>query len=258
MSNERVQELISATADRELDPEERVELDQLLQDSPEARQFQSDLAEIDTLLRELPVLEPPRSLRTQITDRLESVPQSSSRSILTWLWQPNFGAVLRYGAAATFGLLLGVAVYEGQLLDTTTTDITDLVGTMTSDSLRPPTDIIDSYSIRSRGFESLARIAHRDDILLLHVQINAEDSVELVVNFAPAGLRLDAISQSRDALESIEYVGDTLRVQASGHNRFSVLLRRDDDATLTDEAKIEFNFSVDGRFLQRQALHTTW
>ena len=75
MTESRVLELISAAADGELDHDDQAALDRLLESTPEAREFESELQKMDKLFRELPDLEPPTSLHATIMAQARKIPR---------------------------------------------------------------------------------------------------------------------------------------------------------------------------------------
>ncbi|MGH8166073.1 MAG: hypothetical protein ACREQ1_02475, partial [Woeseiaceae bacterium] len=88
-------ELVSAATDGALDRGERAELDRLLEESPESRAFQTDLENLESLLREIPLPDLPETLHADIMARVP-VPQArSTGSMRAWLRAP--APILRYG-----------------------------------------------------------------------------------------------------------------------------------------------------------------
>lgn len=258
MSNERVLELISAAADGKLSDADREELGRLLEESPEARRLHSDLERLDSFLRKVPELTPPGSLHDRIMAST-SLPRAKKQRGAV----PRFGSLapsglLRYGMATAAGVLLAVGLYESQPRIAGTPDFTDLVGTMSPSRHRAAAEIVDSYSIHEAGLEGQVSLERRDGLLLLEIAIDADTPVDISVDFASAGTRLDALMQHENSFESIEVTDQILHVRARGRKQLTVLLQRVDQVKLEDRNKINVQFSNDGRLLERGELAPAW
>ena len=256
MNGNRGLELISAAADGDLGRGERAELDRLLEQSPEAHAFQTDLENLESLLAEIPPPDLPETLHADIMARVP-VPQArSTGSLLTWLGSSE--PILRYGLATAAGLLLAVGFYESPLSVSHSGNVIDLVGTMAPAGNRSDMDLVDSYAFRSDGLDTLIQLERRNDSLSLDIRIDADEPVDLAVNLAGSGARLEALSQNESPLESISLTDQILRIQALGRRRITAYLRRVDDTDFAGEAKIALEFSSEGKLLQQGSLETTW
>jgi hypothetical protein len=256
MSDNGALELVSAAADGDLRHADRAELDRLLAESPEVRRFQADLETLESLFRDLPLPDMPATLHADIMARAAVPRTRSAGSILDWLRLPT--PALRYGLATAAGLLLAVAFYESRPTFSKVADLSELVGTMAPTGTRTDTDIVDTYAFRAEGLESLVQLERRNGSLLLDIRIDAEESIDIAVNFADAGVRLEALSQNESSLESIALAGQVLRIQALGRRRITALLHRVDDTVFAGEAKIELEFSSKGKLLQQGSLVPAW
>ncbi len=258
MTDQRTLELVSAAADGELNAGEQAELENLLESSAEAREFQMELAEMDSLLAKVPAIEPPGSLHTQIVDCITLSQEKAGNSLLGWLRPPQFMPVLRYGLAAAAGLLLAASFYESQSLFPSNDDFDDLVGTMAPSRVVAEADIIDTFDFRSNGLRSLVQLQRRNNDIYLDIQIEADGSLDISVDMSGTGVRPGALAQLDNSLESIVVEDQALKLRATGQRRLTVLLRRVDDASIAEEAKITLEFSSDGRLLEQGSLQATW
>ncbi len=258
MTDERTLELVSAAADGELNASEQAELERLLETSSEARKFQVELAEMDSLLGEIPAIEPPDSLHTQIVNRISLPQKKTDTSFLSWLRPPQFMPVLRYGLAAAAGLLLATSFYESQSLFSANNDFDDLVGTMAPNRVVAEADILDTFDFRSDGLESLVQLQRRNKDIYLDIQIDADTALNIAVDMSSTGVRPGALAQLDHSLESIVVEDQALHLRATGQRRLTVLLRRVDDAPIVGEAKITLEFSSDGRLLEQGSLRASW
>ncbi|NIA27696.1 MAG: hypothetical protein GWP02_06535 [Desulfobulbaceae bacterium] len=258
MTDQRTLELVSAAADGELNSSERTELEQLLENSAEAREFQAELAEMGSLLEAVPAVEPPESLHLQIVNSVTLPQKKADTSFLGWLRPPQLMPVLRYGLATAAGLLLAASFYESQSLFPANDDFDKLVGTMAPSRVVADADILDTFDFRSNGLESLIQLQRRNNDLYLDIQIDADAALDISVDMSSTGVRPGALAQLDHSLESIVVKDQTLQMRATGQRRLTVLLRRVDDAPIAEEAKIALEFSSDGRLLEQGSLQAIW
>jgi len=258
MKDQRTLELVSAAADGELNASERAELEQLLEISAEAREFQTDLAEMDSLLGKVPAIEPPDSLHTQIVNSVKLPQKKADTSLPGWLRTPQFMPVLRYGLSAAAGLLLAASFYESQSMFPSNSDFDDLVGTMAPSRVVAEAEILDTFDFRSDGLESLVQLQRRNNDLYLDIQIDADAALDISVDMSSTDVRPGALAQLDHSLESIVVESQALQLRATGQRRLTVLLRRVDDASIAEEARITLEFSSDGRLLERGYLQANW
>jgi len=258
MTDQRTLEMISAAADGELNASERAELEQLLENSAEARKFQAELAEMDSLLGDVPAVEPPDSLHLQIVNCVTLPQNKTDTSFLRWLKPPQFLPALRYGLAAAVGVLLAASFYESQSLFPSDHDFDDLVGTMAPTRVVAEADILDTFDFRIDGLESLVQLQRRDNDVFLDIQIDADASLDISVDMSSSGVRPGALAQLDSSLESIVVEDQALQLRATGQRRLTVLLRRVDDTSIAEEAKITLEFSSDGKLLEQGYLQATW
>jgi len=258
MTDQRTLELVSAAADGELNTSERAELEQLLENSAEARKFQAELADMNSLLGDVPAIEPPDSLHLQIVNRVTLPQIKTDKPFLDWLRPSQFMPVLRYGLAAAAGILLAASFYESQSLFPTNNDFDDLVGTMAPNRVVAEADILDTFDFRTDGLESLVQLQRRDNDVFLDIQIDANTALDIAVDMSSTGVRPGALAQLDDSLESIVVKDQVLQLRATGQRRLTVLLRRVNDTSIAGEAKITLEFSSDGRLLEQGSLQASW
>ena len=234
MTVDRELELVSAAIDGDLGTGDQAKLNALLENSMEARKFKSDLEQLDSLMSNIPDLEPPKALYSSITARTQATGRNAS--IMEWLRALQPSAGLRYALAAAVGALVVAVLFDGQTMLLDETDITDLVGTMAPVNASAGANIVDSFSIRGDGLESLVQLQRREEFMLLVVRVDAVAPIDILVDFAGAGLVPDAVSQINSEFESIVIGGQALQMRALGRQRMSILLRRVDDTAFAGEA----------------------
>ena len=256
MSDERAFELLSAAADDDLTAAEQAELEKLLRELPQAENLKADMDQLEEIMANVADVDPPSRLRDEIM-QAASLPQPSAKwSFADWLHPIRSGAVLRYGFSAAIGALLVIAVYEGQPHLGPITDITELVGTMAPDSGGVGRSVLDTFSFERTGVSSIVRLEQRDDALVLDVRIDTTRPVEISMDFAAAGLEVEALAQTQSSFESIQFADNVLKVKGRGKRRFSVLLHARDDTSSASNAEIALEFSSDGKLLQQGSLNS--
>ena len=244
-------ELISAAIDGELDAEGQVELGLLLESSEEARELKSELEKLDSLLKDVPVLEPSESLHAQI---MANVKLQRQPSVLNWARPLVPGEGLRYAIAAAAGALVVAIFISNQSMQPGTIDFEDLVGTMAPDNASADSNIIDSFAVREEGLESLVQLRLNGTDLLLDIDADTTQRLEISVDLGGTGLWPHALAQIDGRSESISITGQGLQIETLGKQRLTILLGRVDDAAFTGEAKIALEFSSEGKLHQRGAL----
>lgn len=238
MTDERNLELVSAGVDGELNGDEQIELDLLLESSAEARELQSELEDLDSLLKSVPDIEPPSSLNSQIMAQVEQQPAKSKPSALSWWHDLIPGAGLRYALATGAGALIALIIIGGVPTVPSTIDYSDLVGTMSPSTDVGSTDILDSFTFRQEGLESLIQLRLSGGIAFLDIQADAAQPLDISIDPGDAG--------------------QALQVQALGQQRLTILLHRDVAAVQPGETRITLEISSEGKLLDQGELKATW
>jgi hypothetical protein len=136
-------------------------------------------------------------------------------------------------------------------------DLTELVGSMAPKRERSGADLLDTYEFRDAGIQCLLSLERRNGMLLLDIRVDADAPVDISVDLADAGVRLEALAQMENSLESIETDGRSLRIRAQGQRQLTALLQRAEEPGRQGEP-INLKFSVNGRLLQRGTLTPAW
>ncbi len=254
MTEEQKLELISAAIDGELDADDRVELGLLLESSEEARELKSELEKLDSLLKDVPVLEPSESLHAQIMNRVNA---QRMPSVLNWARPLIPGDGLRYAIAAAAGALVVAIFISSQSMQPGTIEFKDLVGTMAPDNASADSNIIDSFAVREECFVTQVQLRLNDTDLLLDIDADTTQRLDISVDLGGTGLWPDALAQIDGRSESISIIGQVLQIETLGKQRLTILLGRVDDAAVTGEAKITLEFSSEGKLRQRATLRAT-
>ena len=257
MTRERLMELISAEADEALTDTEQAELERLLAEYPEGRRYRADLARLESVLGEAAEPEIPVTLRASIMSRAVrgARPPATRRAGLR---MPGPLPVLRYGLAGAAGMLLAVAWFGNQPAHNGAPNLDELVGTITSHRSRAGAEELGAYRLRTQGVESDVRLLRRDGALLLDIRIAADRPIDLRVNLAGAGVRLDAVAQDEGPVDFIQFADEELHVRGLGERRLIAVLHRTDDKVVAGGGRIELDYSSGGKLLQQGSLKPAW
>ena len=227
MLEARALELINAEIDGELKPDERAELDAILESSAEARAMKAELLKFVNLLDSVPERAPPEALAGRILERIpvrKGRPAFSLASLIS-SFQP-----LPSGLAFAAGLLLTVGVYELSPEHQAPDDLSSMVGTMLMDSQPDPSAQDARLAISAPGVLGSVALSDAGDTLILSFDVAAEQETEIVIAMADAGLGFRGIargpSSEPEGGEYYEFAGGVLRVVSETGRPFNVYLRR--------------------------------
>lgn len=228
MISESIKILVHRAIDGELSQSERGDFEQLLESSPDVRQFYTQLQALAALPGQLPPVDPPAELRNQILTgvangqrrrkSLGSNPRSIGALIGTLL-TPR----LAYGLAA--GLIVGIGVtavtlnnHSGQL------NPLDLSGTLTSGKDSKGLTRVDADSFGDG--QAVGQIAVDAGSGLTYIQIALETTQEisLVLEFDPLAYTLRAFEQQSPISGEIASGHGLLRATHVGDNRYLFVL----------------------------------
>ena len=262
MTDQRELELVSASLDGELDAEEQKELDALLESSSEARELQSEFAQLDSLLSEVPDVQPPASLHAQIMAQNNqpgakpSVEKNSS--LVGMLGDLVPGSGLRYVLATGAGAIIALLVVSVQPIDSNAIDYSDLVGTMSPNAGTNVADVLDSYEFASEGVESVVQLRLSEGLVFIDITTDSSQPLNISADFSSAGLWPDAVAQIQGRSESLAIAGQAVQIQTSGRQQLTILLHRADATEVATDAEISLEFSSEGELLDRGGLKAAW
>jgi hypothetical protein len=258
MTEQREQELVSASIDGELNGDERIELDSLLESSSEARELKTELEQLDSLLNELPDLDPPPSLHASIMAQSEPRRAENPTSAFSWLRDLVPGSGLRYVLATGAGALVALIVVGGQPLDPVPFDYSQMVGTMSPNATQDGSDILDSYTFSMGAIAGQMQLRRVGDVMFLDIEADTDQPLDIAADFGGAGLSPDLVAQVDGRAKSIAIAGQAIQVKTSGKQRLTILLRRVNDAKTAGEAEISLEISSEGRVLDTGVLTASW
>jgi len=258
MTEKNELELVSAAIDGELDIDEQRELDALLATSAEAQALRSDLEQLDSLLKEIPEMDPPGFLLTQIMAQSQPEAAPKRASAFDWLRQFAPGAGLRYALAASAGALVAAIIITAAEQPPGAIDVADLVGTMAPGTGTDASNVLANFAYQADDIESTVQLRAADSELYLDIQ--SESGVPLDIDISLGGTELSplAMAQVEGQHRSVQIAGQNLKFQTEGTQHTTILLRRADARTSAGNADITVELSSNGRLLRQGVLQATW
>lgn len=251
MINENLIALIHAGVDGELDDRQRLELEQALDGSEEARAYQAGLLKFCSLLEDQQGPELPQGLHRNILDSI-NLPSRPANG-------RGFGALpgfIRYGMAAAAGLLLAIGIMDTQPVNMDSRDLDNMVGTIMQNDSRSRAVTLGSFSFDLDEVVSSVNLQQRDSTLVLDVVLDSPHVVDISLNYSGDGLVFDAIAQIQSDLDSIGVNGQAIQISGRGRQHFAVLLHRESGPAEPGEARFELGFARNGRTVKEGTLVT--
>jgi len=261
MLDQRIIELINAGVDGELGPEERRELEAVLDSSPEAVTFRLELLELNNAIRDMPEMDPPPAQARNILDQV----QLPVRPKLFKL--PGFLAGLNPvagGLAFATGLLLAVGFYETGSRNVTQQDTVNMVGTMVaSDQLKVPGQWDrapgqgDRLLLDLDGLSGTVSLIVSENGQALEFDLVSSQVFEIELDLKMSGLMVNGFAQDDRGdgsfIDTLELLGRTMRVVNQGSHHFVVFLRQSPDSK-NHGKDIRIGISHDGQRVYEDTL----
>lgn len=250
MNDDRARDLINAELDDELTATEQRELAALLETSAEARAYRDGMQEVHGLLSDLPRVALPEQLHEQITATLVAPgPVNAPNASAAAAWP----AVVRYGLAASLGLMLAVGFYEARPAGPANANIEDMVGTMAPGPKHRPGE---RMRIEGPDLRGNAALATDDQSTVLHIDLDTEAPVDIDIDLAASGFRIAALAQASGAFDTFSYTNHVLRARSQGRQSFAVVLQRDDAAVGGGQRFVGLAFSRNGETVEQGRLQS--
>jgi hypothetical protein len=247
MLEERTLHLINADIDGELTPDEREDLDVILESSSDARAMRAELLRLSNLLNNQPEQLPPPDLSKQILNKLAPPPRASNFSLSSLFasFQPATA-----GLAFAAGLLLTVGVYELSPSDQSSSGTASMVGTMVASQPGSQDLLKNDVLLKGDGFSGTVSLRNNDGVYILNFDLDSRDLTEIEVGLDRTGLSFGGFAETRSdadkVFETVTMSGGTLRVVNQGRQQFAVFLRVNSHEQAVDAGSITIDFSSDG------------
>lgn len=211
------------------------------------------LRELDDFLAAAPMVEPPPELAERILSGVRLASPARANPVRRW-WQFALSpAVLGYGAAAAAGALFFAAVSGIQPGVLVVPDLSQVVGTLSSQAESDADEVLDTLALESDGISSLARLRRHGGRLVLDVQIDTDRPLRVDVELGGPSLVFEAVVQPPGGRPAITMHPGRLAIDGSGRLAILALLRGDAPAG-SDELRIAF--SSEGHTLKEGVLNS--
>jgi hypothetical protein len=235
-------ELINADIDGEISSTDKEKLEALLADSPEAQAMHAELSGLSSSLNELPDLDPPVHLKHTIMASIPKTEAQQRRS--NFLHSIVAAPAMRYAAMFVAGSLITLTlVSSDQLSDTAFSDVTPLVGTISS-------DVPDGPGIQSTRIdrpEVAGRISLRSSgpLLIVDFDLVSSGPVDIVASYADQTVWFNGFAQLESPGASISAQSGRVTMQIEGKRRYALFLHNAGDRNIS----INLQFMANGEIV---------
>jgi hypothetical protein len=247
MLEERTLHLINADIDGELTPDEREDLDVILESSSDARAMKAELLRLSNLLDNQPEQLPPSDLSKQILNKLAPPPRASNFSLSSLFasFQPATA-----GLAFAAGLLMTVGFYELSPNGQSLSETASMVGTMVASQSGSQDLLKNDVLLKGDGFSGTVSLRSNDGVYILNFDLDSRDLTEIEVGLDRTGLSFGGFAETHSdadkVFETVTMSGGTLHVVNQGRQQFAVFLRVNSPEQAIDAGSITIDFSSDG------------
>ena len=219
-------ELINADIDGEISPAQKQELDAALASNPEAGAMHTELSAMGAALDELPDLDPPPHLKHTIMASIPTPQPEQPRE--SWLQSLIAAPALRYAGMFAAGALLTLSlVSSDQLSDRAFTDVTGLVGTISSEVPDGPgvqTTRIDRPEVAGR-----VSLRNSGPLLIVDFDLVSAGPVDIVASYSDQTIWFNGFAQLESPGASISAESGRVTMQIDGKRRYALFLHNAGD-----------------------------
>jgi hypothetical protein len=234
-------ELINADIDGEISPAQKQELDAALAANPEAQAMHTELSGLGAAIDALPDLDPPPHLKHAILASIPA-PGPEPRHDGNWLQSLLMAPALRYAGMFAAGALLTLSlVSSDQLSDRAFTDVTGLVGTISS-------EVSDGPGIQITRIdrpEVAGRVSLRNSgpLLIVDFDLVSAGPVDIVATYSDQTVWFNGFAQLESPGASISAESGRVTMQIDGKRRYALFLHNAGDREI--ELNLQFKSGED-------------
>ncbi|MDJ0813960.1 MAG: zf-HC2 domain-containing protein [Woeseiaceae bacterium] len=222
----KIVELINADIDGEISPADKQELEAALAADPEAQAMHAELSGLSRALHELPDLDPPPHLKHAIMASVPGPQKEPARE--GWLQSLFAAPALRYAGMFAAGALLTLSlVSSDQLSDRAFTDVTGLVGTISSEVPEGP----DVQTARIDRPEVAGRVSLRSSgpLLIVDFDLVSSGPVDIEASYSDQTVWFNGFAQLESTGASVSAEAGRFTMQIDGKRRSAVFLHNAGD-----------------------------
>ena len=219
-------ELINADIDGETSPAQKQELEAALAANPDAQAMHTELSSLGATLDELPDLDPPPHMKHAIMASIPASQPDEARG--NWIGSLLAAPALRYAAMFAAGALLTLSlVSSDQLSERAFSDVTGLVGTISSDVPAGPaiqTTRIDRPEVAGR-----VSLRNSGPLLIVDFDLVSSGPVDIVASYADQTIWFNGFAQLESPGASISAESGRVTMQINGKRRYALFLHNAGD-----------------------------
>lgn len=227
MRDDRLDELLNAELDGELDGAGTAELERLLSGSPEARLRRDELRRVVDALAHLKQAEPPSELREAVYAALRPAAAKVVRFPgvrVQRRWMPYAGALAAGVALGAVGLSLYYAPRPEF-------DAASLAGTMADPDHRSLGRVLDRVELDGSGLRGTASLHEADGLWVVEFDLQTDHPVEVVASYDGTLVQLQGFVRPEPTSESVLAGPGRLSFVNEGTQRAAIYLRPADAAS---------------------------
>jgi hypothetical protein len=233
MNDKRILELINAGIDGELNEVEQAELQQILDQSPQARALNLELQSLATVIAELPQREPPENLRNNILKNV--ILPGKPKKTFTLFRLP---AVAGYGLAAAAGLAMIIGVYQFGPRDSSPEEISRMTGTIVELPAVEAGLVLDSFTIEQEMISGKVSLLGSGDDFILDFNFDSSADLDVVIEFVENDLEFGGFSKNGNDPGEVNMAGGAIRINTLADDRFTLNLHRIDGFAKSKSVRI--------------------
>jgi len=223
-------QLIHKDLDGLLTPSERQELDTALQADPELQKFSEKLLRMSEQLKQVPLLEPPPSLKQKIVESIDfnryrakkTKPALFSR-FAQWYAEPRFRLVYGLAAGIIIGILTSLLLFPG-LITQPPLQITDLYGTIGIHE--SDLNVIREYSVDRNSFQGAFKVKTYWNIVGCEISFQTNADTEIQLEYNQALLEFRGITTLESIKTDLKTTPNLITLSASQSGNFLILFEK--------------------------------
>ena len=220
-------ELINADIDGEISPAQKQELDAALATNADAQAMHTELSGLHAALDELPDLDPPPHLKHTIMAAVPA-PQTVRRDNEGWFQSLFATPALRYAAMFVAGSLLTLSlVNSDQLSERAFTDVTGLVGTMSSEV--PAGRGVQTTRIDRPEVAGSVSLRNSGPLLIVDFDLVSAGPVDIVASYSDQTVWFNGFAQLESPGANISAESGRVTMQIDGKRRYALFLHNAGD-----------------------------
>jgi hypothetical protein len=249
--DERSWALLNAQADAELSESEQHELDALLTESEELRDIQAELGSFIGCLNEVPEETPPAWLHNAITSTVRLPVESSGKA-----GRLSFSGWLAPVFALAAGVMLTVGVYETNLETMSSTDATNMSGTIINSRPSTNSQLIDSLTINGAEASGSAELRMSGQSFFIDVALNTTQPSAFMLDYSASDLAFIGFDISQNQVDGVLVGAGRLSVESTGEQHFTLKFQSPKSIASTNAQAFKIDILVNKSLVQQAELRT--